>query len=124
VSDVVGTWTGDLGAIIQAAGSAVHVPGGLTCTGSVTLTFKPDSTFAEAGDGQCTVSGHDIPAQWNAAGSYHAEGRSLTFAGATCTGSLKACITDGTVDFKISGQTLSITQQAPSGPVTKRYTRS
>ena len=72
-SSMVGTWTGDLGAIIQAAGSAVRLPGGLTCTGSVTLTFKPDSTFAEAGDGRCSVSGHDIPAQWNAAGSYHAE---------------------------------------------------
>ncbi|MFN8040069.1 MAG: hypothetical protein U0Q07_12740 [Acidimicrobiales bacterium] len=123
VPDIVGTWHGDLGAIISAASASVRLPSSVQCSGVVTLTFAPDGTFGEQGDGTCTVRGHTIQAQWSAAGSYAADGSTLTFSNATCSGSLPACLTNGTLTYTVDPTTLRLTQAGPNGPVTKTYTR-
>lgn len=122
-ADIVGTWHGDLGAIISAASASVRLPSSVQCSGVVTLTFTPDHTFGEQGDGTCTVRGHTIQAQWSAAGSYEVDGSTLTFSNATCSGSLPACLTNGTLTYVIDEPTLQLTQAGPNGPVTKTYTR-
>jgi len=133
--DLEGTWTADAADVLSAnLANLGGVPGGLTCSGPVTLTFT-EETVTWSGEVTCRMgdAGIEATGSLRSEGSYRVEGAEIVVSGSRTSGGLSlagrsipvpAGISDGTVRYRIDGDTLSLSYaDASVGTVTQRYTR-
>lgn len=133
--DLEGTWTADAADVLSAnLANLGGVPGGLACSGPVTLTFT-EETVTWSGEVTCRMgdTGLEATGSLRSEGSYRVEGSEIVVSGSRTSGSLSlagqsipvpAGISDGTVRYRIDGDTLSLSYDNPSvGTVTQTYSR-
>jgi RNA polymerase sigma factor (sigma-70 family) len=122
---LVGSWTADAGDILGANTTNVGGPGGLTCSGPITMTFTEGGTFERSGSVTCSVAGTSQSGAVASAGRYQVEGDTLTVSGFASSGSTPDAFGNGSATYDLSGDTLSITFTDTSvGTVSQTYQRS
>lgn len=129
------TWTADARDILAANFANVGAPEGFSCTGPMTLRFEAGQV-SFGGEVACRDddSGIDGSGSLRNDGSYEVSGSELTLSGMRTSGTITVMgaavpapqvFTDTVARFRISGDTLSITFDAPGlGTITQRYERS
>lgn len=131
--DLVGTWSADAQSILGA--NTANLGGtSLSCDGTITLEFTDGGTFAQSGQATCAIATQSATATIESAGDYEAADGTITISNATGsttmeilgrTQDLGAGIPDGSAEYAIDGDTLSLTFTVASvGTVTQTYTRS
>lgn len=122
---LVGSWTADAGDILGANTANVGGPGGLTCSGPITMTFSEGGTFERGGSVSCSVAGTSQSGAVASGGRYRADGSTLTVSSFASSGSTPDAFGDGTAAYEIGGDTLTITfTDTAVGTVTQTYQRS
>lgn len=128
-------WVADARDILAANFANVGGPEGFSCTGPMTLRFT-DGRVSFGGEVTCRDddSGLDGGGSLRNEGSYTVSGSELTLAGMQTSGTITVMgaampapqvLTDTVARYRISGDTLSITFDAPGlGTITQRYERS
>lgn len=129
-----GSWVADASDILAANTANVGGTGGLSCSGPITMTFTGEGTYDRSGTVTCAVGGMTASGTISTAGSYAVDGGQLVVTGTISGGRMALGGTeiptpdsfgDGTADFDLSGDTLTITFTDTSvGTVTQTYERA
>lgn len=132
--DLEGAWVADAAEILAANTANLGGTGGLGCTGPITMTFTAEGTYDRSGEVTCSVGGTTASGSVSTSGRYAIEGSRLTVSGTTSGGTMSMGGTeiptpdsfgDGTADYEVSGDTLTITFSDPSvGTITQTYQRA
>lgn len=130
---VLGSWTADAGAILAANTINVGGTGSMVCTGPILMTFNADGSFDRSGNVACTIAGTSGVGTIVSVGQWEETGTTLIISGSSTSGTMTIGGTvvplpdsfgDGTADYSIAGDTLTITFTIdPVGTVIQIYTR-
>lgn len=130
---LVGSWTADAGDILAANTVNLGGAGALVCEGPIVMTFNVDGTFDRSGEVSCTIAGMSAVGTIVSVGNWEDTGTTLIISGSSTSGTMTMGGTvipladsfgDGTGDYSIVGDTLSVTFTIdPVGAVTQIYTR-
>lgn len=130
---LLGSWTADAGAILAANTINVGGVGSLVCEGPIVMTFNADGSFDRSGEVSCTIAGTSAVGTIVSVGNWQDTGTTLIISGSSTSGTMTMGGTvvpladsfgDGTGDYSIVGDTLTITFTIdPVGTVTQIYTR-
>jgi hypothetical protein len=132
--DLVGTWVADASDILASNTANVGGPGGLACSGPITMTFTDAGTYARSGGVTCAAGALSASGTVATSGTYAVTGDGLTISGTTNAGSISLggrsvpfpdAFGDGRATYAVSGGTLEITFTGPGvGEVTQTYRRA
>lgn len=127
-----GTWSASIQSLL-AGGAAGGVGAGFRCDGEVRLTFHGGRNTV-GGQGSCTMGSMTGAVHYDSSADYRVEGSqivvsgfsdnsTLTFNGSPMQAGVGA-LGNGTVDYTISGNVLTITRNDPDlGAISQTYTR-
>ena len=127
--DLVGTWTADAGDLIAANTANLGGPGGLSCSGPVTLELGEDGTYSHTGDVTCSATGGpSVSGAITSTGRWATDGTTITLSETETTTAIDGIpqlVGDGSATYAIEGDDLLVTFTIdPVGEVTQTYTRA
>jgi len=132
---IEGSWVADANDLIAANTANLGDPGGLECSGRITMTFA-DGKLNRSGEVSCGASGSPLVAEGSieTSGRYAVEGDTITVSETESSGRANLAGTeiptpdswgDGTAIYSIEGDTLAIEfTETLVGEVTQNYTRA